>query len=246
MASQQVEQLAGRHRRQQAALRAGVSRDLIALLTTYFDTGDADRTWPHLRQVLAAQIQQQNRTSAALADGYYGQARTAAGVGGFFIPATPADLAAELLNVVLDSTGLAVFKRAISLGKTPEEALKLAGVTLSGSGSRLVLNGGRDQIIRNVGRDEDAVGWARITDKDPCAFCAMLAGRGPVYKSRKSAEFPAHDHCACMPAVVFSRDEAWLQNSRDLADQWQKVTEGHSGADARREWRRHWDNRKGA
>jgi len=148
--------------------------------------------------------------------------------------------------VVLDATGIAAFKRAISLGRSPEEALQIAGVTLSGSISRLVLSGGRDAILGNVRKDRQAVGWARLTDKDPCAWCSMLASRGPVYRSRHTAEFAAHDHCACMPIAAWSRDEAWLQHSRDLYEQWQQVTAGHSGADARKEWRRYWDNRKGA
>lgn len=243
MASPQAERLAERHRVQQATLRAGVSRDVVSLLRDLFDTANADRTWPAIRTMLATLTQQQHGTSAQLANAYYGQARTEAHVGGFHIPITPADLAEELLRVVLDSTGIAAFKRAIALGRTPEEALQIAGVTLSGSISRLVLGGGRDAILGNIREDRQAVGWARLTDKDPCAWCSMLASRGPVFRSKKTAGFQAHDHCACMPIVAWSRDEAWLQHSRDLYEQWQKVTAGHSGADARKEWRRYWDNR---
>jgi hypothetical protein len=246
MASQQAERLAEQHRVQQVTLRAGVSRDVIAVLRDLFDVENADRTWPALRSMLAAMTRQQHATSATIANTYYDQARTEAGASGFYLPVTPADLLEELLQVVLDATGVAAFKRAIALGKTPEEALQIAGVTLSGSISRLVLSGGRDQILGNVRQDRQAVGWARLTDKDPCAFCSMLSSRGPVYRSKQTAGFQAHDHCACMPVPAWNRDEAWLQHSRDLYEQWQKATAGHSGADARRAWRRHWDNRKGA
>jgi len=245
MASPQAERLAEQHRVQQVALRAGVSRDVVALLRDLFDTANADRTWPAIQSMLAVMARQQHSTSATLANAYYEQARAEADAPGFYLPVTPADLAEELLKVVLDATGIAAFKRAISLGKTPEEALQIAGVTLSGSISRLVLNGGRDAILGNVREDRKAVGWARITDKDPCAFCGMLASRGGVYKTRETAKFQAHDHCACMPVPVWSRDEAWLQHSRGLYEQWQKTTEGLSGADARRAWRRYWDNREG-
>lgn len=243
MASPQAERLAERHRVQQVALRAGVSRDVMALLRDLFDTENADRTWPAIRSMLASLAQQQHPTSAALANAYYGQARAEADVGGFYFPITPAALAQELLKVVLDATGIAAFKRAISLGKTPEEALQIAGVALSGSVSRLVLGGGRDAILGNVREDRQAVGWARITDKDPCDWCAMLSSRGPVYRTKQTAKFQAHDHCACMPVPAWNRDEAWLQHSKDLYEQWQKTTAGHSGADARRAWRRYWDNR---
>lgn len=243
MASPQAERLAERHRVQQVTLRAGVSRDVVAVLRDLFDVENADRTWPALRSMLAAMARQQHATSATLANTYYEQARVEADAPGFYLPVTPVALAEALLQVVLDSTGIAAFKRAISLGRTPEEALRIAGVTLSGSISRMVLSGGRDAILGNVREDREAVGWARLTDKDPCAWCSMLSSRGPVYRSKQTAGFQAHDHCACMPVVAWSRDEAWLDHSRDLYEQWQKVTAGHSGADARRAWRRHWDAR---
>lgn len=243
MASPQAERLAERHRVQQVAIRADVSRDVVALLRDLFDTANADRTWPAIQSMLASAARQQHAASASLANAYYEQARGEADAPGFYLPITPAALAEELLKVVLDATGIAAFKRAISLGRTPEEALRIAGVTLSGSISRLVLGGGRDAVLGNVREDREAVGWARITDKDPCAFCSMLASRGPVFRSRRTAGFQAHDHCACMPVPAWNRDEAWLQHSKDLYEQWQKATEGHSGADARKVWRRYWDNR---
>jgi hypothetical protein len=244
MASPQAERLAERHRVQQVALRAGVSRDVLTLLRDLFDTENADRTWPAIQAMLAALARQQHATSAALATAYYEQARVEAEAPGFYLPVTPAALAEELLKVVLDSTGIAAFKRAISLGKTPEEALRVTGVMLAGSVSRLALNGGRDAILGNVREDRQAVGWARLTDRDPCAFCSMLSSRGPVYRSKRTAQFQAHDHCACMPVPAWNRDEAWLQHSRDLYAKWQEVTQGHSGANARREWRRYWDDRE--
>lgn len=244
MASPQVERLAEQHRLQQVALRAGVSRDVLTLVTSLFDVAHADRTWPALRAMLAATVRQQHAESAGLATSYYEQARVQAGAPGFYLPVTPADLAEELLRVVLDATGIAAFKRAIALGRSPQEALRLAGVSLSGSMSRLVLSGGRDAVLGNVRADRQAVGWARITDKDPCSFCSMLASRGPVFRSKETADFQAHDHCACMAVPVWSRDEAWLQHSRDLYERWKQVTEGHSGAEARKAWRRYWDNRR--
>jgi hypothetical protein len=65
----------------------------------------------------------------------------------------------------------------------------------------LVARGARGTVERSattVGRY-----WRRVTDGDPCAFCAMLASRGPVYGSKQTAETRAadgrryHDHCGC-------------------------------------------------
>jgi hypothetical protein len=67
-----------------------------------------------------------------------------------------------------------------------------------------VLDLGRDSIIDSVHKDTQAEAWARVTEPKPCAFCALLATRGAVYKSEKSAEFEAHDHCRCHAQPVFT------------------------------------------
>lgn len=52
--------------------------------------------------------------------------------------------------------------------------------------------------------------FARVTHPNkngPCGFCAMLASRGPVYKSSESAGIRAdryHDHCFCTCTPVFT------------------------------------------
>ena len=89
--------------------------------------------------------------------------------------------------------------------------------------ARLAVNGGRDAVQRAVQQDRLAVGWMRITDSDPCAFCLMLASRGPVYKSAATAGFEIdpvrgeinrfHDNCACQVVPVFTRNERFLPES---------------------------------
>lgn len=47
------------------------------------------------------------------------------------------------------------------------------------------------------------LGWARVlTGERNCSFCAMLASRGAVYKSEKTAGFEPHDRCDCHPELV--------------------------------------------
>lgn len=43
----------------------------------------------------------------------------------------------------------------------------------------------RDLVVESAGYAGSR--WRRVTDGNPCAFCAMLAGRGPVYLTRESA-----------------------------------------------------------
>lgn len=63
-------------------------------------------------------------------------------------------------------------------------------------------------ILKNAARDKrKGVKFARVTSgRNTCAFCLMLAGRGAVYESRKSAgEFDHwHRHCTCKVVPCFS------------------------------------------
>lgn len=67
-----------------------------------------------------------------------------------------------------------------------------------------------ETIISNVGRDKGAgVRFARVpTGFETCAFCIMLASRGAVYHTRKSAgEFKHfHRHCDCKVLPGFEDD----------------------------------------
>lgn len=50
--------------------------------------------------------------------------------------------------------------------------------------------------------------WARVTtSENPCGFCVMLAGRGPVYSSSTTAGARAdayHTHCSCIAVPVYT------------------------------------------
>jgi hypothetical protein len=101
----------------------------------------------------------------------------------------------------------------------------------------------------SVLEDEEALGWARISDGDPCSWCAMLVSRGAVYKSGATAGDVRyggtryHDHDGCQAVPVFSYDSPYEQAAEELYEQWRRITEGTSGAEARRVWRRYWDSR---
>jgi hypothetical protein len=64
-----------------------------------------------------------------------------------------------------------------------------AGVLVAGAADRDALMGGRDLLEATARADRAVIGWARVTDDDPCHFCALLAGRGAVYRSEWSARY---------------------------------------------------------
>lgn len=61
------------------------------------------------------------------------------------------------------------------------------------------LQDGRDTIIHNSLRDRSRPRWARVPVGKTCAFCILLASRGPVYRSADTAGRDFHASCDCQP-----------------------------------------------
>lgn len=248
--------LAEQHRRAQALIAAALTRDLVRLWRTLFRPASPGPSWRAVRLAAAALIRDRRRQSAAVAGRYYQQARQAAGVGGDARLAAPVDLPEERILANLDATGIGSYSRAVRAGAAPGKASDVAAVNLSGSASRLVLEGGRSVVAGTAKADEQAIGWARVTDADPCPWCLMLASRGAVYRSAETAgrlkndrfvgdgQFKWHDHCGCSAVVVWDPRDPVLDRAEDLYTRWLEVTAGHSGKDAVNVWRRYWDQRR--
>lgn len=93
-----------------------------------------------------------------------------------------------------------------------------------------------ETIISNVGRDSGkGVRFARVpTGFETCTFCIMLASRGAVYHTRKSAgEFRHfHRHCDCkvVPGFEDDQDAELVEGVRpeELRDLWVRFKEVES------------------
>lgn len=91
-----------------------------------------------------------------------------------------------------------------------------------------VLRSLNETVIANVGRDRKVgVRFARVpTGAETCTFCIMLASRGAVYHTRKTAGEFRHFHrkCNCKVVAGFEDDpDAELVEGvcpEDLRDQW--------------------------
>ena len=120
---------------------------------------------------------------------------------------------------------------------------------------------GRDVVVDTAEAQPEEIGWARVlSGAENCAWCAMLASRGPVYRSAQTAKFasgtrgnqPAgakfHNNCDCA-IVLVHKDRDW--NGREqyetLEDLWVEATREFSTGSARRAFRRAIDrgNREG-
>lgn len=188
------EQLTAQHQQAQLAIRAQALRDYLSLWPIW--QGD-DESFTLLIAATLPLLRFYHRTSAAVAVGYFDafrRAERASGNGrGIIANALDEAKAAEALRI----TGQAMTRKALRAGQPPEIAMRTALVRTSGTVTRQVLTGSRDTLVRSTGEDRQAVAWARVTDADPCVFCRVLASRGAVYRGEETAEFQAHDACAC-------------------------------------------------
>lgn len=106
-------------------------------------------------------------------------------------------------------------------------------------------NAGRRTLMRAVEDTPEVLGYARVlTGLENCAFCVMLASRGPVYRSRESAGDPEmrvfHKGCDCKVVPVFNtQDWPGRAQYKELAQLWRDATRGYSGKNALNALRRH-------
>jgi len=190
------------HRAAQLAARAGSLRELIRLWAVV-DPTNLSRTIDTFARAAAILAGDGEFRSAEISARYYPLfRRVEIGAAGSVVrPAarTSVDiLASEIRGAAL--SGIIDARRG---GLSVPAASQRGLVRVAGTLGKLILNGGRRTIIDAIHADPKALGYARVTSGDPCAFCRMLAGRGPVYKTEKSANFEPHGSCGCVGEPVY-------------------------------------------
>lgn len=227
----------------QTRLQQRIQADLLTIWPL-LDPADIDGTSPRFIRAATAILAARRAESAAVAAAYYRAFRLAEGVDGPLSIAVMSALATEQAETVLRVVAPVTYKVARRGGSTEDDALRKALVATLGAGVRLVSQGGRETILQTVRQDEEAYGVARVTRGGSCSFCAMLASRGPVYKT-ETAKFRAHDHCNCSSEVVYGDPDeyAWPGGDaqRALSDLWASTTKGLSGKDAENAFRRAYE-----
>ncbi|MGY1945330.1 VG15 protein [Nocardia asiatica] len=109
--------------------------------------------------------------------------------------------------------------------RTDPRVIAQVSERLSATLTRHAAEAGRNAVVNAALGAGDEVGWARVlSGAENCPFCAMLASRGPVYRSDKSALTVVgrggrprgsralgeryHDNCDC-EAVLVRRGVDW-------------------------------------
>lgn len=193
----------------QAAIVDALTNPLSAAWLSLLDVNDLEASLPRFIIGVQAIVQRYGAGSAALAAAYYEAERKSAGVPGNFTvsPASPANDAAIEQGVRWATKGL----------WSEEPDTEAAQTLVRGVAEKGVLDAGRSTIIDAVSADRKAKAWARVVEPGACSFCLLLATRGEVYRSEKSAGFEAHDHCRCHVEPVFNAYEPTAEIRRAQA-----------------------------
>jgi hypothetical protein len=201
------------YRTEQEQLGRRIAASAGALVEEHLDPFNPDRGWARLLAELIALIRGGRSISEELAMAFYRHLREMEEVEGQEPPSPNVPFPENAVVGSMIYTGPRMAKaigRRERSASGPEIAQRV-GVMVGRSAMRHTLNAGRRVIQGTVLRDEYAVGWARITDSDPCDFCRMLATRGPVYKSARTAGrtdlHRYHDGCACSVVPLFRTPE---------------------------------------
>lgn len=220
------------HRLAQARLGARTVQLMLAAWPV-LRIEDLDGTFPAWLELAATVIAAQRTASSTLAANYVATFRTLE-LGAGVTPATPVLAPAAPLEQIATSllvTGPAVIRSNLARGTDLDTALRHGQARSAAAAMRHALNGGRDTVLGSVVGDDRALGWARATSGHACAFCAMLASRGPIY-SEGTVTFRAHDHCSCSAEPVYRDDAAWPAGAEKYRDLWDEATGGLSGDQA--------------
>lgn len=247
--------LTERHRKVQLKIAEAAIKELLKLWPL-LDIERLDETVPGwLDQVINLVLRYRADSSQASAE-YYGPFK-AAETGQ---PEVPIDNLVPAIDLAVLRTSIMVTgplwkRKLIRKGRSEKDASNAAFVALSKSMKRHILNAGREKLAEAANRDEDAKYYARVTDGDPCYWCAMLASRGYVYLSKKSALEASgkrgnrqagedyHDGCGCTIEIAFAKGLVPPGRSQEFENLYETSTAGYSGKEAVNAFRRAYEGR---
>lgn len=216
----------------QLTIRAQLLRD-VARLWPLLDVKRLDETFPGWIRAMSLLVTDYHGQSAAAAARFYQQAREHA-----IQSPTPYRLirlapapSPDWLDRAFGFSGPGMLSRDTA---RPNTALS----TTLGTAARVALDGGRTTVLDTAQADPVAIGWYRVTDGQPCAFCALLASRGVVYK-QDTAGFKSHNDCGCFGAPAFTHDQQLPAISLEAQRVYRERGKGPALAAFRKAWDEH-------
>ena len=233
-ATAEARRLTEAHRLSQVRLGTRTAGQILATWPL-LDINDLDGTFDRWLRAVLPIIETQHTTSARLAGNYVDLFKKLELGTSARAPIVLAELSRQAVTTSMLVTGPVTVKAAVARGVQVDRAAEIARTKVAGTALRHVLTGGRDTVMDTITADRQALGWARATSGSPCAFCAMVASRGPVYKGEDTAAFQAHDHCMCGSEPLYRSDSAWPAGSERYRSIWNeaKAAEGDTAKNFR-------------
>lgn len=223
----------------QLALSAALTRD-VARLWPNLDQKRLDATFPGWLQLMIQLVERYHGMTSLAATVFYDDVREAS----LGVP-TPDGLvrvgpppSQEWMTRAFGYSGPGILRDGAYQDST-------ALTTTQGTAVRIAQSGARDAVIDTTKADPKAIGYYRVTDGHPCAFCALLAsrvalkGKGRLYRSQEPASFKAHNDCGCTAAPYFSHDQALPEISTRAAEVYQNRGSGPALGAFRKAWNEH-------
>lgn len=220
------------HRKAQIAIAARAAA-ASKILWDRLRVSDLDGSTPAWMSAQLAVVSQSYAQSESLASTYISEYRDAESASNAPIVGVPYASNAMAESMLL--AGPSRVKLLIGQGESADGAHAKAFTKFSGIVRRQVMSGGRMMINETTRRDQSAIGWRRVTDGNPCTFCALLAGRGPVYASKERADrvggsgLRYHGHCGCTAEIIYGE---WQPSEREqlYIDEYEKAAKQANAA----------------
>lgn len=226
--------LTDQHRRDQVRMAITADSQARRAWDGTLDLNDLKGSQPVWKNTIMRLIETWWRVSARTAANYIPRFREAEIGEGIEVAVPEFDRSRVAREV--DWTGAVNVLWHISRGETAAAAYVAARSLFLGIFHEAVLDGGRMTVREMAKRDTRAIGWRRVSDGDPCAFCAMLVTRGPVYTSeqhalsRQSDMLKYHPHCGCTCEIVYGDwaptdlEKKWIDDYYTAAESLPKDT----------------------
>ncbi len=221
------------HRLRQLQLRALTARDLRRIWSA-LDPKRVGPTWAAVEPAIVATIQARRPLSSGLSTRYFSEFHEAEQARGEAAVRTASRLTRDDIVPNLRLLGPSIIRR--------DGDLNIAFSNIEGEVARQVLNGGREALTESIQATRYCLGYVRVSDGNPCAFCAMLIGRGPVYR-QEAAFFKAHRKCGCTAEPVYRYDQPLPGGGKSerYAELYQSIPNGLTSRETRAEFRRRYD-----
>ena len=215
--------LTDRHRRSQVRLAITADSQARRLWDSSLNLADLDASQPVWKQTMLNLLETWYHISQQEALLYLPQFRQAEHGGRTGIRVAVPRFDRDAVGDQLAWMGSTNVKWHLSMGQTQQDAYEAARRLFLGAFHEAVLAGGRGTVQEWARKDPRAIGYRRVADGNPCTFCAMLVGRGPVYTSEHKALSQRgggayHPHCGCTVEVVYGdwkpdrREQQWVDD----------------------------------